>query len=139
MESFDKDTLQKIMPSTITSAFAVLEVDISQSGVMLVDMTQNPPLKLYVEVTPVYLKQVLRWKPGLTIRATIRSEIFTIEERVAEMGWSKEVCEKVLRETGYSWDNALATYYFEGKIEELRQEKRATTTRQRQKRQKRNA
>lgn len=127
------------MPLTFTSAFAVLEVDISQSGVMLVDMTQNPPLKLYVEVAPVYLKQVLRWKPGLTIRATIRSEIFTIEERATEMGWSKEICEKVLHETRYSWDNALATYDFEGKVEELRQEKRAITTRQRRKRKKKHA
>ncbi len=136
MESFNKDTLQNIIPPTITAAFAVLEVDVSQSGVMLVDITENPPLKLYVDVTPLYFEQVMQWKPGLTIRATIRSEIFTIEERVAEMGWSKEVCEKVLHETGYSWDNALVNYYFEGKIEELRKEKRGSTTRQRQKRQK---
>jgi hypothetical protein len=131
---YDKDTLQKIIPPTITSVFAVLEVDPLHFEVMLVDITENPPLKLYVDVTPLHFEQVMQWKPGLTIRATLRSEIFTIEEKVAEMGWSKEVCEKVLHETGYSWGNALVTYYFEGKIEELRKAKQGNTTRQRQRR-----
>ena len=124
------------MPPTITSAFAVLEIDPRDCGVMLVDITQHPSLKLYVDVTPLHVEQVMQWKPGFIIRATLRSEVCTIEEKVAEMGWSKAVCENVLRKTGYSWDNALATYYFEGKVEELREKKRATTTRQRQKSQK---
>ena len=66
---------------------------------------------------------------GTVIRATIKSEVFTIEEKMKEMGWSKEVCEKMLQETGYSWENALVKYYFEGEIAELYEKKRRNTRR----------
>jgi hypothetical protein len=45
------------------------------------------------------------------------------------MGWSKEVCEKMLQKTGYSWENALVKYYFEGEIAELYERKRGNTRR----------
>src|SRR4029453_19424288 len=77
---------------------------------------QRPPVDVWVDVSPVYVAQVRQWQPGTVIRATIQSEVFTIEEKVQEMGWSKEGCEKMLQETGYSWDNALVKYYFEGKF-----------------------
>jgi len=116
---FDKETLRNSIAPKVTSVYKVLKFDPYPHEVLLSDIGQDPPLEVYVKVTPVYFKQVRRWKPGTRIRTTIRSEVFTIAEKAKEMGWSKEVCEKVLRETGYSWDNALTTYFFEGEVEEL--------------------
>ncbi len=69
--------------------------------VLLSDIMQRPPVDVWVDVSPVYVAQVMQWQPGTVIRATIKSEVFTVEEKVQEMGWSKEGCEKMLQETGY--------------------------------------
>jgi hypothetical protein len=122
MTFFDKDTLRKSIAPKVTSVYQVLHFDPYPAGVVLSDIVQTPPLAVYVEVSPGYVAQVRRWEPGTRIRAIIRSEIFTIEEKVAEMGWSEAVCEKVFQETGYAWDHALVQYYFEGKIEECHEE-----------------
>jgi hypothetical protein len=116
---FDKETLRNSIVPKVTSVYKVLKFDPYPHEVLLLDIDQDPPLEVYVKVTPVYFKQVSRWKSGTSIRATIRSEVFTISEKAKEMGWSKKVCEKVLRESGYSWEDALANYYFEGEVEEL--------------------
>ena len=73
----------------------------------------------YVNITSEYSRQVLKWIKGKIIYATIKSEIYTIEEKINERKeWDKEMCEKILKETGYSMNNALVSYYFKGKIEE---------------------
>ena len=55
----------------------------------------------------------------MTPYATIKSKIFTIEEKINERKeWDKEMCEKILKESGYSMNDALVSYYFKGKIEE---------------------
>jgi hypothetical protein len=91
----DKETLRKSIAPQVTSVYQVLHFDPYPSGVVLSDIVQTPPLDVYVEVSPVYVAQVRRWDPGTRIRATLRAEIFTIAENVAEMGWSQAGCEKV--------------------------------------------
>lgn|SRR2546425_3147489 len=122
MTWFDKDTLRNSIAPQVTSVYQVLHFDPYPSGVVLSDIMQTPPLDVYVEVSPIYLAQVRRWAPGTRLRATLRAEIFTMAEKVIEMGWSKAGCEKVLHETSYAWDHALVQYYFEGKIEEIHEE-----------------
>ena len=129
MAFFDKETLRKSIAPQVTSVYQVLKFDRYPYEVLLSDIMQRPPVDVWVDVSPVYVAQVLHWQPGTVIRATIQSEVFTIEEKVQEMGWSKAVCEKMLQETGYSWDNALVKYYFEGKIAELSERKRGNTRR----------
>jgi hypothetical protein len=129
MAFFDKETLRKSIAPKVTSVYQVLKFDRYPYEVLLSDIMQRPPVDVWVDVSPVYVAQVLHWQPGTVIRATIQSEVFTIEEKVQEMGWSKEVCEKMLQETGYSWDNALVKYYFEGEIAEVYERKRGNTHR----------
>ena len=130
MAFFDKETLRKSIAPQVTSVYQVLKFDRYPYEVLLSDIMQRPPVDVWVDVSPVYVAQVMQWQPGTVIRATIKSEVFTIEEKVQEMGWSKERCEKMLQETGYSWDNALVKYYFEGKIVELSERKRGNTHRE---------
>jgi hypothetical protein len=129
MAFFDKDTLRKSIAPKVTSVYQVLKCDRYPYEVLLSDIMQRPPVDVWVDVSPVYVAQVRQWQPGTVIRATIQSEVFTIEEKVQEMGWSKEGCEKMLQETGYSWDNALVKYYFEGEIAEVYERKRGNTHR----------
>ena len=129
MAFFDKETLRKSIAPQVTSVYQVLKFDRYPYEVLLSDIMQRPPVDVWVDVSPVYVAQVMHWQPGTVIRATIKSEVFTIEEKVQEMGWSKEVCEKMLQKTGYSWENALIKYYFEGEIAELYERKRGNTRR----------
>jgi len=129
MAFFDKETLRKSIAPKVTSVYQVLKFDPYPYEVLLSDIMQRPPVDVWVDVSPVYVAQVRHWQPGTVIRATIQSEVFTIEEKVQEMGWSKEVCEKMLQKTGYSWENALVKYYFEGEIAELYERKRGNTRR----------
>src|SRR6266702_2937192 len=130
MAFFDKDTLRKSIAPKVTSVYQVLKFDRYPYEVLLSDIMQRPPVDVWVDVSPVYVAQVMQWQPGTVIHATIKSEVFTVEEKVQEMGWSKEGCEKMLQETGYSWDNALVKYYFEGKIAEIYERKRGNTHRE---------
>ena len=129
MAFFDKETLRKSIAPKVTSVYQGLKFDPYPYEVLLSDIMQRPPVDVWVDVSPVYVAQVMHWQPGTVIRATIKSEVFTIEEKVQEMGWSKEVCEKMLQKTGYSWENALIKYYFEGEIAELYERKRGNTRR----------
>ncbi len=100
----------------MTSTFEVLKVELNYNEVLLADINQEPPLKVWVTLTSEYRILAVGWRKGVRIDATLRSEIFTIEEKVKEMGWDKEICEKELKKSGYDWDNALANYFFDGKI-----------------------
>ena len=117
-----KSALKRVAPR-ITANFLILEVDILNFGVLLQDTDQKPPLDAYVELTPENLQQAMRWKKGTKIYATVKSEICTIEEKVKEIGgikgWTREMCDKVLKETGSSWNDAVVQYYFEDNIKEL--------------------
>ena len=130
MAFFDKDTLRNSVAPHVTSVYQVLKFDPYPSEVLLSDIMQHPPVDVWVEVSPCYIAQVRHWHPGTVIRATIHAEVFTIEEKVHEMGWSKEECEQMLQESGYAWENALVNYYFAGEITELEARKRSDTPRE---------
>jgi hypothetical protein len=88
MAFFDKDTLRKSIAPTVTSVYQVLKCDPYPYEVLLSDIMQRPPVDVWVDVSPVYVAQVMQWQPGTVIHATIKSEVFTVEEKVQEMGWS---------------------------------------------------
>lgn len=122
MLKLDKTTALEIIPPKVTGNFLVLEIDVPNCVVMLQDLDQKPPPELYVELMPENFRQAMRWKKGTKIYATIRSKISTIEEQVNETGrmkgWTRKMCEKVLKETGSSWNDAVVQYFFEDNIEE---------------------
>ena len=86
MAFFDKETLRKSIAPQVTSVYQVLKFDRYPYEVLLSDIMQRPPVDVWVDVSPVYVAQVLHWQPGTVIRATIQSEVFTIEEKVQERG-----------------------------------------------------
>src|SRR5438094_8991764 len=110
MAFFDKETLRKSIAPKVTSVYQVLKFDRYPYEVLLSDIMQRPPVDVWVDVSPVYVAQVMHWQPGTVIRATIKSEVFTLEGKVQEMGWSKEVSEKMHQNTGYCWQDALINY-----------------------------
>ncbi len=123
MLKLDKKAALEKIASKVTANFLILEIDILNCGIMLRDIDQKPPLDVYVELTPENFQQAMGWRKGTRIHATIKSEISTIEEKVKEigwmMGWTREMCEKNLKETDSSWNDAVVQYYFEDNIEEL--------------------
>jgi len=118
MLKLDKNTALKAIAPKVSSTFEVLKVELNHNEVLLMDIKEEPPLKVWVTLVAEYIIQAMGWDKGKKIDATLRSEVFTIEEKVKEMGWDKEICEKELKESGYNWDNALANYFFDGKIKE---------------------
>ncbi len=119
MIKLDKNTALKTIAPKVSSTFEVIKVELNHNEVLLMDITQEPPLEVWVALTAEYRIQAMGWEKGIKIDATLRSEIFTIEEKMKEMGWDKKICEKELKESGYDWDNALANYFFDGNIKEI--------------------
>lgn len=78
----DKKSAKKKIPPIITSLFKVKNIDLIHFEVMLTDIKENPPIDLYVSITPEYSRQVIKWIKGKIIYATIKSKIFTIEEKI---------------------------------------------------------
>ncbi|MCI5144825.1 MAG: hypothetical protein D3923_04690 [Candidatus Electrothrix sp. AR3] len=119
MLKFDKNTALKTISPKVSSTFEVLKVELNHYEVLLADITQDPQLKVWVTLTEEYIIPAMEWEKGEIINATLRSEIFTIGEKVKKMGWDTEICENELKESGYDWDSALANYFFDGKIEKI--------------------
>ena len=118
MLRFYKETALKSIARQRTANFLILKIDLFHMEVLLQDIDIKPPLDVWVTLTPEYVQQAMHWAVGRQLYATIIVDIFTIEEKVKGKGWSKNDLEKALRETGYSWNDALANYYFDGKVEE---------------------
>lgn len=119
MSFFDKDALAKIIPKKVTATFKILEIgEVAEAYayVVLLDIEEKPPLAVAVDLTPKYMAQAKQWNYGMLIKATIKSEISSFAEKAELYGWDKEICKKVLRETGYSWGSAITKFYFVGKI-----------------------
>ena len=70
----DKKSAKKKIPPIITSLFKEKKFDLIHFEVMLTDIKENPPIDLYVSITPEYSRQDIKWIKGKIIYGGVKGK-----------------------------------------------------------------